>query len=220
VPLYDKISIKVPSMGDSISEGTVVEWVAEVGQAVKADDVIALIETDKVTIDIKAQIDGVIVKHFAGVEEEVEVGADLYEIDTDAQATAPEGTKVSPDDTDATSVHQEEGAPAVTAVGNGNETDSDSNIDSETDSNSDEKVRVPSIQFLGKRGWMSKRSVQGSVAPVSDPVPSIPMKPHGAITLQNGDLPSSYGRLPFSEREIEDLTLGGAAEAPYDTYAN
>jgi pyruvate/2-oxoglutarate dehydrogenase complex dihydrolipoamide acyltransferase (E2) component len=44
-----------------------VEWTAAVGQAVKTDDVIALIETDKVTIDIKADMDGVITQHFGSV---------------------------------------------------------------------------------------------------------------------------------------------------------
>jgi len=56
--------MKVPSMGDSITEGTIVEWAASVGQAVKEDDIVVLVETDKVTIDIKAEMDGVIVQHF------------------------------------------------------------------------------------------------------------------------------------------------------------
>ncbi len=49
------------------SQGTIVEWTAAVGQTVKADDVVALIETDKVTVDIKAEVDGVIVQHFGEV---------------------------------------------------------------------------------------------------------------------------------------------------------
>ena len=43
------------------------EWTAAVGQQVKEDDVIALIETDKVTIDIKAEINGVITQHYGQV---------------------------------------------------------------------------------------------------------------------------------------------------------
>ena len=43
------------------------EWVVGVGQAVKADDVVALIETDKVTVDIKAEMDGVVTQHFGAV---------------------------------------------------------------------------------------------------------------------------------------------------------
>ena len=85
--LADKMKIQVPGMGDSITEGTIIEWTAQVGQAVKVDDVIALIETDKVTIDIKAQMDGVLVEHFANVDDEVEVGSDLYMIDTEGIAS-------------------------------------------------------------------------------------------------------------------------------------
>ena len=50
-----------------IVQGTIVEWVVGVGQAVKADDVIALIETDKVTVDIKAEMDGVVTQQFGAM---------------------------------------------------------------------------------------------------------------------------------------------------------
>lgn len=43
------------------------EWSAQVGQAVKADDVVALVETDKVTVEIKAEMDGVITEQFGAV---------------------------------------------------------------------------------------------------------------------------------------------------------
>jgi len=48
-------------------QGTIVEWTIAVGQAVKAEDVVCLIETDKVTIDIKAISDGVLTQQFGGV---------------------------------------------------------------------------------------------------------------------------------------------------------
>jgi len=44
----EKITVKVPTMGDAITEGTVVEWVKSVGDPVAVDDVVALVETDKV----------------------------------------------------------------------------------------------------------------------------------------------------------------------------
>ncbi len=67
MPLNDKITIKVPTMGDSITEGTIVEWAAGVGEAVKEGDVIVLVETDKVTIDIKADMDGVITDQYGAM---------------------------------------------------------------------------------------------------------------------------------------------------------
>jgi pyruvate/2-oxoglutarate dehydrogenase complex dihydrolipoamide acyltransferase (E2) component len=44
-----------------------VEWTAQVGQSVKVDQVVALVETDKVTVEIKAVVDGVITRHFGAV---------------------------------------------------------------------------------------------------------------------------------------------------------
>jgi biotin carboxyl carrier protein len=66
-PTLAKHTIKVPSMGDSITEGTIVEWIAQAGQMVKEGDVVALVETDKVTVDIKAEFDGVVMKQFGEV---------------------------------------------------------------------------------------------------------------------------------------------------------
>ena len=43
------------------------EWAVQLGQAVKEGDVICLIETDKVTVDIKAEVDGVITSLFGVV---------------------------------------------------------------------------------------------------------------------------------------------------------
>ena len=76
-------------MGDSITEGIVEEYVKNVGDFVEADEVVARIETDKVTVDILSQHSGVIKKYFAEEGDTVEVGGDLMEIDTDG--TAPAG---------------------------------------------------------------------------------------------------------------------------------
>ena len=67
LPTLDQIDINVPTIGDSITEGTIVEWTVQVGQLVKEGDVVALVETDKVTVDIKAEMDGVLVEQFGEV---------------------------------------------------------------------------------------------------------------------------------------------------------
>jgi pyruvate/2-oxoglutarate dehydrogenase complex dihydrolipoamide acyltransferase (E2) component len=50
-----------------VLQGTIVEWTAQVGEAVKDGDVVAMVETDKVTIEIKAEMDGVITQQFGAV---------------------------------------------------------------------------------------------------------------------------------------------------------
>lgn len=189
-------------MGDSITGGTVVEWTAKVGQPVQVDDVIALIETDKVTIDIKAQLNGVIVKQFVEVDQDVEVGKELYMIDTKAKVKEEEDA------------FKEEQEKVVTVTG----------IDDSTAGvqvGKEGRVRIPSIHFLGKKGWMEKRSTMGKTEQqqVQEHATTTPLKPNNAVTTiqaQEEPLPSNYGRLPLTEREMEDLGLGGAAEAPYN----
>lgn len=75
-------------MGDSISEGVIEEFVKNPGEFVEADEIIARIETDKVTVDITAPQAGVIEKYFAGIGDTVDVGADFYTIDPDAKGSS------------------------------------------------------------------------------------------------------------------------------------
>jgi pyruvate/2-oxoglutarate dehydrogenase complex dihydrolipoamide acyltransferase (E2) component len=75
-------------MGDSISEGVIEEFIKNPGDYVEADEIIARIETDKVTVDITAPKSGVIEKYFAGVGDTVDVGADFYSLNTDAKGSS------------------------------------------------------------------------------------------------------------------------------------
>jgi 2-oxoglutarate dehydrogenase E2 component (dihydrolipoamide succinyltransferase) len=85
-------TIKCPTMGDSISEGTVQEYSAKEGQFVKRDDVVAVVETDKVMVDIRAPEDGVITKFHVAEGDVIEVDADFFEMDPDAKGeAAPSG---------------------------------------------------------------------------------------------------------------------------------
>lgn len=61
-PTWFAADIKVPNMGDSISEGTVAQVLKKAGDAIKTDEVLAQIETDKVTIDVKAPSQGRLAK--------------------------------------------------------------------------------------------------------------------------------------------------------------
>lgn len=55
--------MKLPSLGDSISEGTLSEWKKKVGDHIAVDEPLAIVETDKVTVDINSTLEGIIVKH-------------------------------------------------------------------------------------------------------------------------------------------------------------
>jgi len=84
--------MNTPTMGDSISEGTVATWEKNVGDAVEEGDLIATIETDKITVDITSEFSGVITNILVPADEICEVGEPLVEIDSDATAS----TSVTP----------------------------------------------------------------------------------------------------------------------------
>lgn len=205
LPLYEKKVIAVPTMGDSITEGTIVEWTANIGQAVKTDDIVALIETDKVTVEIKAQMDGVITQHFGALDETVEVGANLYEIDTEAEATYEASSSLE----EPRSEQRATTPPPAAEITSKSDSPSTGEI-----SSTETGHRVPSIQFLGKKGWTEVLS--GAKQPTPDSVdtkpssPPAPSKPHGTISITDNTIPPSFGRPKVTESEMEALIYGGA----------
>ena len=55
-----KSEIKVPAVGESISEATIGEWTKKSGDFVKRDEIILLLETDKASVEVVAPSDGVL----------------------------------------------------------------------------------------------------------------------------------------------------------------
>lgn len=89
-------TIPVPGMGDSISSGVVEEFVKGPGDFVEADEIVARIETDKVTVDIASPEAGVIKEYMAAEGDTVDVGADFYILDTDAKGAAGGAAPAAP----------------------------------------------------------------------------------------------------------------------------
>ncbi len=86
-----KIEVKVPSVGESVREALLAEWYRKDGDFVKKDDVIFVIETDKVTLEVSAEADGVL-KIAVPAGETVPVETVVATIDEEARpaAGAPE----------------------------------------------------------------------------------------------------------------------------------
>lgn len=78
-------------MGDSITEGTIVDIPVAPGDYVSEDDVVIVLETDKVSVDVRASEGGKVVEILGEVDDVVDVGSDLYRLDTDAEAPAGGG---------------------------------------------------------------------------------------------------------------------------------
>ncbi|HXO09606.1 MAG TPA: biotin/lipoyl-containing protein, partial [Solirubrobacteraceae bacterium] len=83
------VQVVMPAMGDSVSEGTVLEWHKQEGDPVAADETLLEISTDKVDAEVPAPVAGTVIKIHAGEGDTVAVGALLAEIAASDGATAP-----------------------------------------------------------------------------------------------------------------------------------
>ena len=97
-----RVDVVMPKMGESIMEGTVIEWTKKVGDTVELDETLLEIATDKVDSEVPSPAAGVLVEINAEPNQTVEVGQVIAVIETD----------VSSAKSDVKSAKQEEPAPA------------------------------------------------------------------------------------------------------------
>ena len=86
------VEIRVPSLGESVTEATVARWFKQVGDEVSADEPIVELETDKVTLEFNAPASGTLAEIVVEEGGEVEVGALLGSISEGAGAGRPAAT--------------------------------------------------------------------------------------------------------------------------------
>src|SRR5687767_9395137 len=84
------VQITMPQMGDSVTEGTVLEWLKQVGDQVEPNETLLEVSTDKVDAEVPAPVGGTLVRILVEADETVPVGTVLGEIDTDGGSPAPE----------------------------------------------------------------------------------------------------------------------------------
>ncbi len=80
--------IRVPTLGESVTEATIAKWFKKVGEAVTADEPLVELETDKVTVEVPAPASGAMESIVANEGDTVEVGALLGHIKEGAAASA------------------------------------------------------------------------------------------------------------------------------------
>src|SRR5690348_9603742 len=78
------ISVTMPRLGESVSEGTVTRWLKKEGERVEADEPLLEVSTDKVDTEIPSPAAGVLKAIKVGEDETVEVGSELAVIDDGA----------------------------------------------------------------------------------------------------------------------------------------
>jgi 2-oxoglutarate dehydrogenase E2 component (dihydrolipoamide succinyltransferase) len=80
--------VQVPALGESITEGTLAQWLKKPGEAVAADEAIASLETDKVSVEVPSPVAGVLAEQLVKEGDTVAVGAAIARIDESGKAEA------------------------------------------------------------------------------------------------------------------------------------
>ena len=97
--------VKVPALGESITEATLGQWLKMPGDPVKADEPVASLETDKVAIEVPSPVDGVMGDQLVAVGDTVAVGAAIARIESGSgmpaaaspEQAVPAATPVNPE---------------------------------------------------------------------------------------------------------------------------
>ncbi len=186
-----QIEVKVPTLSESVSEATLVAWHKKEGDAVKRDENLIDIETDKVVMELPAPADGVIVKIIKADGGMVTSGEVIAVIDTEAKAAvaAAPAAAAAP----AKAAADPAGAAASPAA---------AKIAAENNINTGE------IAGTGRGGRVTKEDVVGKVAggPAAAPAAAKPAAP--AVQLPAGDrteqrVPMSRLRTRIAERLLQ-----------------
>jgi 2-oxoglutarate dehydrogenase E2 component (dihydrolipoamide succinyltransferase) len=85
------VEVKVPQLSESVSEATLLAWHKKQGEAVKRDENLIDIETDKVVLELPSPADGVLVSILKGEKGTVKAGEVIAKIDTEAKSQAGVG---------------------------------------------------------------------------------------------------------------------------------
>eukprot|EP00193_Tetraselmis_chui_P017995 CAMPEP_0177778700 /NCGR_PEP_ID=MMETSP0491_2-20121128/16112_1 /TAXON_ID=63592 /ORGANISM="Tetraselmis chuii, Strain PLY429" /LENGTH=281 /DNA_ID=CAMNT_0019298027 /DNA_START=157 /DNA_END=999 /DNA_ORIENTATION=- len=204
----ERLTIVVPSMGDSISEGTICAVLRQAGEAVEEDEVIAQIETDKVTVDVRAPKMGVIHNMLVREDETVAIGqtvALLEPSEVGAVAAAPTQSATPDEPTASPSPAGRKPSiyfpPRVTPDGR------------RVSDLPAEEARA----FLASVGSEKAETVAAPKKPAaprpdSDAPPKKPAVPAGKRTTVTDTAAGVPERYPYSEKEMECIMLGGAGE--------
>ena len=164
--------IKVPPLGESVTEGTVARWLKKVGDSVKIDETLIEFETDKVTVDVPSPANGVLSEISAPEGTNVAVGGLLGVIAEGAAGAAAKPAAAAP------AAKVEAPKPAAPAAAPAAAADLDRSGPAARKLVEENKLEAASIPATGKDGRLTKGDVLAAIekGPAA-PAPAAPAVP-------------------------------------------
>ncbi|MDR7329779.1 2-oxoglutarate dehydrogenase, E2 component, dihydrolipoamide succinyltransferase [Corynebacterium guangdongense] len=105
-------SVEMPELGESVTEGTITQWLKSVGDTVEADEPLLEVSTDKVDTEIPSPVSGVLLEIKAEEDDEVEVGSVIAIIGEEGEAPAGDSGSNSSEQAEEPAAEEQSEAPA------------------------------------------------------------------------------------------------------------
>ena len=161
-----QVEVKVPQLSESVSEATLVAWRKKAGEAVKRDENLIDIETDKVVIELPAPSDGVLAKIVKNDGDSVASGDVIALIDTEGKATVGPAVAAAPAKSEARET-------AVAPAKAGAQPEAKAASPSASKIAAEKGIDTSAVQGTGRDGRVTKSDVVG-VTPAKAGAPSLP----------------------------------------------
>ena len=151
--------VKVPALGESITEATVARWLKQVGDSVHMDEPIAELETDKINVEVNAPVAGTLTAQKAKEGDTVKPDALIAVIDESAKPDKKGKAKEESDE----GVSEEAEAPKSQAGQKEKaDRDEDSGAETETETSADEVRVSPAARKIAKEKGLDLAAIEGS----------------------------------------------------------
>ena len=179
-----QIEVKVPQLSESVSEATLVAWRKKAGEAVKRDENLIDIETDKVVLEMPAPADGVLAKIVKKDGDSVTSGELIAVIDTEAKATV--ATAAPAKETTAPSVIPAPDKSARGQAPSGTQSEAKAASPAAAKIAAEKGLDTSTVQGTGRDGRVTKGDVLlvGSAPAAAKPVPPPVQIPAGSRAEQ------------------------------------
>lgn len=175
------VEIRVPALGESVSEATVAKWLKKVGDVVRVDEPLVELETDKVTLEVNASTAGVITEITVQQGGNVAVGALLGTIG-EADAAALKASAANANKTAAPAAAPV-AAPAAPAASQQSNAALSPSVRKMTDDNNINPASIGAGS--GKDGRLTKEDVQNYMAQPNKAAPATAKAPSGPRNRAN-----------------------------------
>ncbi|AIZ62529.1 2-oxoglutarate dehydrogenase [Hymenobacter sp. DG25B] len=190
------VEMKIPAVGESITEVTVAKWLKEDGAQVQRDEIIAELESDKATFELPAEGSGIL-RHGAKEGETIGIGATIARIEGGSGAPAAvSAPAAAPASTQAAPAAAAAAAPATTSYATGTPSPAAGKILGE------KGISPADVQGSGRDGRITKEDAQNAQARPAAPAPvAAPVAPATTAPAASGNSqPATGNRVQRRER--------------------